>query len=147
MRCHLPWINCPYVFCLREHWNICSHNGRKSLQRGLPGRSSCVLAGAAEWAVLIVYSLNINCCLMLLGVTGTALSTKRNANLQHMYSIRQILWAVLFSSLFITFRRWNLSSFPDPSSWVPFTSSMTVTLCYFRGQLEETNLIYPVYYP
>lgn len=39
-------------------------------------QDSGVLAGAAVWAVLIVYSLNINCCLMLSGVTGTALSTK-----------------------------------------------------------------------
>lgn len=43
-----------------------------------------MLAGAAEWAVLIVYSLSINCCLLLSGVIGTALTTKRNANLQHM---------------------------------------------------------------
>lgn len=42
-----------------------------------------MLAGAAEWAVLIVYSLSINCCLALSGITGTALSTKQNANLQH----------------------------------------------------------------
>lgn len=55
----------------------------ENLQRGLPGRNSCVLAGAAEWVVLIVYSLGINCCLMLSGITGTGLSTKQNANLQH----------------------------------------------------------------
>lgn len=59
-----------------------------------------MLAGAAEWAVLIVYRLSINRCLMLSGVIGTALSTKQIANLQHMYSIRQILWAMLFSSLY-----------------------------------------------
>lgn len=39
-----------------------------------------MLAGAAGWAMLIVYGLNINCCLMLSGVTSTALSTKLNAN-------------------------------------------------------------------
>lgn len=59
-----------------------------------------MLAGAAEWAVLIVYRLSINRCLMLSGVIGTALSTKQIANLQYMYSIRQILWAMLFSSLY-----------------------------------------------
>lgn len=42
-----------------------------------------MLAGAAEWAVLIVYRLSINRCLMLSGVIGTALSTKQIANLQH----------------------------------------------------------------
>lgn len=67
-------------------------------------RESPVPAGAAVWAVPSGYGLGINCCLMLSGVTGTALSTKGNANYQHMYNIRQILWAVLFSSLFIAIR-------------------------------------------
>lgn len=39
-----------------------------------------VRASAAVGAVLLLLSLNINCCLMLSGVTGTALSTKLNVD-------------------------------------------------------------------
>jgi len=39
-------------------------------------QDSCVLAGAAAWVVLIVFSHSINCCLLLSGVTGTTPSTK-----------------------------------------------------------------------
>lgn len=49
---------------------------KKITSEKIAWQDSSVLAGAAVWAVLIVYSLNINCCLMLSGVTGTALSTK-----------------------------------------------------------------------
>lgn len=53
---------------------------KKITSEKIAWQDSCVLAGAAVWAVLTVYSLNINCCFMLSGVTGAALSTKLNAN-------------------------------------------------------------------
>lgn len=53
---------------------------KKITSEKIAWQDSCVLAGAAGWAVLIVYGLNVKCCLMLSGVTGTALSTKLNAN-------------------------------------------------------------------